>query len=75
MIVGLFNGGVVALRCVTMTAKYSELAPYDFRITADVAGVGQAGDRTQGKLLAATGDHHRRARLLDRFGSRMASSA
>jgi hypothetical protein len=35
MIVGLFNGGVVALRCVTMTAKDSELAPYDFRITAE----------------------------------------
>ena len=75
MIVGLFNGGVVALRCVTMTAKYSELAPYDFRITADVAGVGKAGDRTQGMLLAAAGDHHRRRGFWTGFGSRMASSA
>jgi hypothetical protein len=50
-----------------MAAKYSELPPYYFRIAADVAGVAQAGDRAQGKLLAAAGDHHRRAWLLDRL--------
>ncbi len=47
-----------------MTAKYSELVPYYFRIAADVAGVAQAGDRAQGKLLAAAGDQHRWAWLL-----------
>jgi hypothetical protein len=41
--------------------------PYYFRIAADVAGVAQAGDRAQGKLLAAAGDQHRRAWLLDRL--------
>jgi hypothetical protein len=48
-----------------MTAKHFELAPHHFRVAADVAGVGQAGDRAQSELLAAAGDHHRRARLLE----------
>ena len=41
--------------------------PHRFRITADVAGIGQASDRAQCKLLAAARDHHRRSRLLDRL--------
>ncbi len=39
--------------------------PYCFEVTADIAGIGEAGDRAQSHLLAATGDHHRRTRFLN----------
>ena len=37
------------------------------RFAADIAGIGQASDRAQCELLAAAGDHDRRARLLHRL--------
>src|SRR5205814_7596261 len=43
------------------------LWPHRFRVTADVAGVGEASDRAQRGLLAPAWDHRRRSRLLDRF--------
>src|ERR1700730_11432636 len=67
VIVGRFNRSVVTLRGVAMLTKYRKLVPHRFRITADVAGIGQSSDRAQCKLLAAARDHHRRSRLLDRL--------
>ena len=63
----LFNRTVIALRRLAMAAEHRELVPHHFGVAADVAGVGQAGDRTQCELLAAAGDHHRRAGLLHGF--------
>jgi hypothetical protein len=48
-----------------MAAEHRELVPHHFRITADVARIDQPSDRTQRKLLATAGDHHRRTWLLN----------
>jgi hypothetical protein len=50
-----------------MAMKHRKLMPHNCRITAEVAGIGQASDRAQCKLLAPACDHHRRPRLLDRL--------
>src|SRR6516165_3677034 len=50
-----------------MAAEHRKLVPHHSRIAADVARIGQASDRTQRKLLATAGDHHRRTWLLDRL--------
>jgi hypothetical protein len=50
-----------------VAAKHRELVPHRVNVAADIAGIGQAGDRAQCELLAAAGDHDRRARLLHRL--------
>src|SRR5207248_2433664 len=52
---------------IAMPSEHRQLVPHRFRITAEVAGIGQAGHRAQGELLAAARDHHWRPRLLDRL--------
>ena len=44
VIVGRFDRGAVTLRGVAMPTKHRELVPHRFRITTDVAGIGQASD-------------------------------
>src|SRR5215469_16785133 len=56
VIVRRFNLGVVTLRGITMAAEHRKLVPHHFRITDDVAGIGQASDRTKRKLFATTSD-------------------
>ena len=51
-----------------MPAQHRQLVPHVRQVAVDnVAGVGQAGNRTQRHLFAATRDQHRRMRRLDRF--------
>src|SRR5437016_10089053 len=65
---GLFDRAVIATRLVAMSAQHRQLMPYLRNVAADdIAAVGQTGDRAQGHLFAAAGDHHRRSRLLDGF--------
>src|SRR5436305_13554957 len=65
---GLFDRMVIATHLVAMSVQHRQLMPYLRDVAADdIAGVGQMGDRAQGHLFAAAGDHHRRSRLLDRF--------
>jgi len=51
-----------------MSAQHRQLMPYIRNVAVDdIAGVGQTGDRAQGHLFAAAGDHHRRTRVLYRL--------
>ena len=51
-----------------MSAQHRQLMPYLRNVAVDdIAGVGQTGDRAQGHLFAAAGDHHRRTRFLYRL--------
>src|SRR5437660_11250653 len=61
----LFDRVVIATHRVAMAAQHIELMLYLGRFAADgIAGVDQTGDSAQRHLFAATGDHHRRTRLL-----------
>src|SRR5437016_4857336 len=65
---GLFGRIVIATRRVAMSAQHRQLVPYLRNVAADnIAGVGQTGDRAQGHLFAAAGDHYRRTWFLHRL--------
>jgi hypothetical protein len=74
VIVGSFNRNVVTLRRVAMLTRYRKLVPHRFRITADLAGIGQASDRAQCKLLAPARIITGGRGFWTRVGSRIASS-
>jgi hypothetical protein len=67
VVVRLFNRGLVALCAIAVPPKHRELVSHHIGVAADIAGIGKASDRAQGELLAAAGNHDRRAGLLDRL--------
>src|SRR3954470_9060119 len=64
---GSLDRVVISLRGIAMAAQYREFVLHRRQVPADIAGIAEAGDRTQGHLLTASRDHDGRTWLLYRL--------